>query len=195
VREATHVHVVQACSVGTAWVGLVETVAESVGTVAELVTSFFPSVASVAELAASVAGSATSLAESVTSAAGSVTSVAGSAPSLAESNPVEAVGVPCGWGAMGFEARCFGGLQKRRQEVPPGIEWVTGPIQVQIEVPMDNHSGIPLGSSGDLAVKSLQPRRCFWDVENPPIVVRPHPVHPTEGEAAHGRDRAEPQPD
>jgi hypothetical protein len=195
VREATCVQVVQACSVGTACVCLVETVAESAGTVAESVTSFVPSVTPVAELVTSVAGSATSLAELVTSAAGLVTSVAGSAPSLAESIPVEAVGVPRGWRAMGFEARSFGGLQKRCQEVPPGIKWVTGPIQVQIEVPMDNHSGIPLGSSGDLAVKSLQPRRCLWDVEFPPVVVRPRPVHPVEGEAAHGRDRAEPQPD
>jgi hypothetical protein len=86
VREATRVHVVQACSVGTARFGL--TVAESVGTVAESVTTFVPWVASVAELATSVAGLATSLAETVTSAAGLVTSVAGSAPSLVESNPV-----------------------------------------------------------------------------------------------------------
>jgi hypothetical protein len=106
VREATRVHVVQACSVGTACVSLVVTVAESVGTVAESVTSFVPSVTSVAK-------SATSLAESVTSAAGLVTSVAGLAPSLAESNPVESVGVLRGWRVMGFEARCFGGLQKR----------------------------------------------------------------------------------
>jgi hypothetical protein len=179
--------------VGTARFG--STVAKSFGTVAESVTSFVPSVASVAELATSVAGSATTLAESVTSAAGLVTSVAGSAPSLAESNPVEAVGVPRGWRAVGFKACCFGGLQKRCQEDPPGIMWVTGPIQVQIEVPMDYHSGIPLGSSGDLAGKSLQPRCCLWDVENPPVVVRPGPVHPAEGEAAHGRDRAKPQPD
>jgi hypothetical protein len=161
VREATRVHVVQACSVGTACVGL--TVAESVGTVAESVTSFVPLVASVSGLVTSAAGSATSLDKSVTSAAGLVNPVPGAAPSLAELNPVEAVRVPRGWRAVGFEARCFGGLPKRCQEVPSSIKWVTGPIQVQIEVPMDNHSGIPLGSSGDLAVESLQPRRCLVD--------------------------------
>jgi hypothetical protein len=111
---------------------LVGTVAELVGTIAESVTSFVPSVVSLAELATSIAVPATSLAESVTSAAGMVTSVTGLATSLAESNPVEAVGVPCGWRVMGFEARCFGGLQKRCQEVFPRIKWVTGPIQVQI---------------------------------------------------------------
>jgi hypothetical protein len=183
---------VQACCVGRACVGLVGTVAELVGTVAESVTSFIPSVASTAKLATSVAVSATSLAKSVTSAAGIVTSVAGSATSLAESNLVEAIGVPRRWCAMGFEARCICGLQKRCQEIPPRIKWITRQIQVQIEVPMDNHSGIPLGSSGDLAVESLQLLRCLWDVENPPVVVRPSPVHPAEGEAAQGWDWAKP---
>ena len=36
---------------------------------------------------------------------------------------------------------------------------------------MDDHSGIPLSSSGDLAVKGLQPLCCLWDVEDPPVVV------------------------
>jgi hypothetical protein len=72
---------------------------------------------------------------------------------------------------MGFEARYFCGLQKHCQEVPPRIKWVTRPIQVQIEVPMDDHSALPLGSSRDLAVESLQPLCCLWDVENPPVVV------------------------
>jgi hypothetical protein len=133
VREATRVHVVQACRVGPASVGFVMpvaeldvTVAESVssivpsaatiakldGTVAESVSSVVPSAASIAKLATSVTALVTSLAGSVTSAAGIVTSVAGSATSLAESNPVEAVGVPRRRGAVGFKARCFAGLQK-----------------------------------------------------------------------------------
>jgi hypothetical protein len=41
-------------------------------------------------------------------------------------------------------------------EVPPGGSSAHkvghGPNQVQVEVPMDNHSGVPLCSSGDLAV-------------------------------------------
>jgi hypothetical protein len=123
-----------------------------VGTVAELVTSISGSVTSAAGLATSLAESAASVAGSVTSLAESVTSVAGLATSLAKLNPVEAVGVPCRWRIVGFEAGCFCGLQKCCQEVPLSIEWVTGPIQVQVEVPMDDHSGIPLGSSGDLAV-------------------------------------------
>jgi hypothetical protein len=93
-REATRVHVVQACRVGPACVGFVmpvavldDTDAESVslivlsatsiaeldGTVAESVSSIVPSAASIARLATSVTASATSLAGSVTSAAMIVT--------------------------------------------------------------------------------------------------------------------------
>jgi hypothetical protein len=106
VGEASRIHLVQACCVGTACDSEVETVAESV-------TSFASSVTSVAELA-------TSFAESATSVAGLVNSVVGSAISLAgESNPVEAVGVP---GIMMVfslldptrrqEARCLSGASK-----------------------------------------------------------------------------------
>jgi hypothetical protein len=60
---------------------------------------------------------------------------------------------------------------------------------------MDDHSSVPLGSSCYLAAERLQPLRSLGDVEYMPVVVRPCPVHPTEGKAAHGQDRAKPQPD
>jgi hypothetical protein len=87
VRDATRVHVVKSCCMGTVCVGVVGTVAESVTFFTELVTSVAGLATSFAELAASVAGL-------VASAAGLVTSHAGLATSLAESNPVEAVGMP-----------------------------------------------------------------------------------------------------
>jgi hypothetical protein len=114
---------------------VVGTVAESVAPLAGLFTSaaglapsFAGLVTSVARLVTSLAESVTSVASSDTSFAESVASVAGSATSIAESNPEKAVGVPCRCRIVGFEAGCFCGLQKCRQEVPPCIEWVTAPI-------------------------------------------------------------------